>query len=60
MRQRYPEYNNRYISDPYPTIGFRAAGKWGRVATRVAILATLFGGGMVGCRQGNEKVFFLE
>ena len=45
VRQRYPEYNNQFIPDPYPTIGFRAAGVWGRRLTRFCMIATLFGGG---------------
>ena len=45
IKQRYPEYNRRFVTDPYPAIGFRAAGKWGQYATRICILFTCFGGG---------------
>ena len=45
IKQRYQEYDDKHIADPYPTIGFRAAGKWGEVAARFCILFTLFGSG---------------
>ena len=45
IKRRYPEYDDKHIADPYPTIGFRAAGKWGRMATRFCIVFTLFGSG---------------
>ncbi|CAK8681446.1 unnamed protein product [Clavelina lepadiformis] len=47
LRKRYPEYEEDYIADPYPTIGFRAAGKWGKYITRICILLTLIGAGTV-------------
>ncbi|XP_078485499.1 uncharacterized protein LOC100185142 isoform X1 [Ciona intestinalis] len=47
LRMRYPEYEDQYIPDPYPTIGFRAAGRVGRFATRFCIIATLYGGATV-------------
>ena len=47
IKQRYQEYDDKHISDPYPTIGFRAAGKWGEQASRFCMLFTLFGGGTV-------------
>uniref|UniRef100_H2Z6I0 Amino acid transporter transmembrane domain-containing protein n=1 Tax=Ciona savignyi TaxID=51511 RepID=H2Z6I0_CIOSA len=47
LRMRYPEYEKQYISDPYPTIGFRAAGNLGKNATRICIIATLYGGATV-------------
>ena len=46
VKQRYPEYNDQQITDPYPKIGFHAAGKWGEVAARICVFFTLFGGGM--------------
>lgn len=45
LRQRYPEYKDKHINDPYPKIGYRAAGKWGEIATRICVNFTLFGGG---------------
>uniref|UniRef100_H2XKS7 Amino acid transporter transmembrane domain-containing protein n=2 Tax=Ciona intestinalis TaxID=7719 RepID=H2XKS7_CIOIN len=47
LRMRYPEYEDQYIPDPYPTIGFRAAGRVGRFATRFCVVGTLYGGGVV-------------
>lgn len=47
LRARYPEYIEQKITDPYPIIGFRAAGKAGLYATRICINVTLFGGATV-------------
>ncbi|XP_078485504.1 uncharacterized protein LOC100187512 [Ciona intestinalis] len=47
LRMRYPEYEDQYIPDPYPTIGFRAAGRVGRFAARFCVVGTLYGGGVV-------------
>jgi len=43
LRKRYPEYTRTAVQDPYPEIGFRAAGKWGRYVTRFCVITTLFG-----------------
>ena len=32
------------VRDPYPAIGERAVGRWGRVSSLVAIALTLYGG----------------
>nr|XP_039263708.1 amino acid transporter AVT1C-like isoform X1 [Styela clava] len=47
LRERYPEYEANRVTDPYPTIAFRAAGKVGEYATRVCLYGSLFGGGTV-------------
>lgn len=47
LRVRYPEYEHERITDPYPTIAFRAGGKAAKIATRVCIDITLFGGATV-------------
>nr|XP_039263906.1 amino acid transporter AVT1C-like [Styela clava] len=43
LRTRYPEYESERITDPYPTIAYRAGGKVAEIATRVCIDITLFG-----------------
>lgn len=45
LQLQYPEYAEVRVTDPYPTIGFRAAGKAGKYAARICIDITLFGGG---------------
>lgn len=47
LRLRYPEYEVQRITDPYPTIAFRAGGKFAEYVTRFCIDATLFGGATV-------------
>ena len=44
---QYPEYkNSEAVTDPYPIIGFEAAGRFGRISTRASIIATQIGAGM--------------
>ena len=43
LEERYPEYQGQ-VRDPYPSIGERAVGGWGRVVSVVAIALTLYGG----------------
>ena len=35
------------VRDPYPSIGQKAVGAWGRIVSLVAISITLYGGGCV-------------
>eukprot|EP00095_Tigriopus_kingsejongensis_P004547 maker-scaffold893_size84343-snap-gene-0.22 protein:Tk04547 transcript:maker-scaffold893_size84343-snap-gene-0.22-mRNA-1 annotation:"proton-coupled amino acid transporter 4" len=46
LEERYPEFKG-IIRDPYPTIGERAVGYWGRVVSIICITITLYGGGCV-------------
>nr|XP_039263903.1 amino acid transporter AVT1E-like isoform X2 [Styela clava] len=43
LRNRYPEYENDRITDPYPTIAHRAGGRVAEIATRVCLDITMFG-----------------
>lgn len=45
LQLQYPEYADVRVTDPYPTIGYRAAGKVGKYAARICLDVTLFGGG---------------
>jgi len=45
IKERYQEYDDMHVSDPFPVIGFRAAGKWGEMITRVFVWFSLFGAG---------------
>jgi hypothetical protein len=42
LRARHPEYQ-QHVSDPYPTIGLKAVGKWGARAVTVCVNITLLG-----------------
>lgn len=46
LEERYPEFKG-IIRDPYPTIGERAVGRWGRLVSLICITITLYGGGCV-------------
>jgi vesicular inhibitory amino acid transporter len=35
------------VRDPYPSIGEKAVGRWGRVVSVISITVTLYGGGCV-------------
>ena len=43
---RYEEFRGQ-VRDPYPAIGEKAVGRWGRIASVVSITLTLYGGGCV-------------
>jgi len=46
LEERYEEFRGE-VRDPYPAIGEKAMGKWGRIVSMVAISLTLYGGGCV-------------
>ena len=46
LEERYPEFQG-IIRDPYPTIGEKAVGRWGRVLSVICISITLYGAGCV-------------
>lgn len=43
---RYEEFRGQ-VRDPYPAIGEKAVGRWGRIVSVVSITLTLYGGGCV-------------
>jgi len=46
LEERYEEFRGE-VRDPYPAIGEKAVGRWGRIVSMVAISLTLYGGGCV-------------
>jgi len=46
LEDRYEEFRGQ-VRDPYPAIGDKAVGRWGRIVSLVAISFTLYGGGCV-------------
>ena len=46
LEERYEEFRGQ-VRDPYPAIGEKAAGKFGRIVSVVCITLTLYGGGCV-------------
>ena len=46
LEERYEEFRGQ-VRDPYPAIGEKAVGKWGRVLSVFSITLTLYGGGCV-------------
>ena len=46
LEERYPEFRGQ-VRDPYPAIGEKAVGLWGRVLSIISITLTLYGGGCV-------------
>jgi vesicular inhibitory amino acid transporter len=46
LEERYEEFRG-HVRDPYPCIGEKAVGRWGRIVSLVAICITLYGGGCV-------------
>ena len=46
LEERYSECRQE-IRDPYPTIGEKATGKWGRILCSICIVCTLYGAGCV-------------
>jgi len=46
LEERYEEFRGE-VRDPYPAIAEKAVGRWGRIASLVAISLTLYGGGCV-------------
>eukprot|EP00093_Oithona_nana_P012639 12639.XXX_700433_697667_1 [CDS] Oithona nana genome sequencing. len=46
LEERYAEFRKE-IRDPYPSIGEKAVGKWGRMLCTVCICLTLYGAGCV-------------
>jgi len=46
LEERYEEFRGE-VRDPYPSIAEKAVGKWGRIASMIAISLTLYGGGCV-------------
>jgi vesicular inhibitory amino acid transporter len=46
LEERYEEFRGE-VRDPYPSIGEKAVGRWGRVVSMIAISLTLYGGGCV-------------
>lgn len=46
LEERYEEFRG-HVRDPYPSIGEKAVGRWGRVVSVVSITITLYGGGCV-------------
>lgn len=46
LEERYEEFRGQ-VRDPYPAIGEKAVGRWGRIASVVSITLTLYGGGCV-------------
>ena len=56
LRKRYPQYTTEEnVPDPYNVIGYRAAGKWGLIASRVSNFVALFGTGEL-----EEFIFYEE
>jgi len=47
LQERYPEEFRGIIRDPYPTIGEKTVGKWGRYVSVFCIIVTLYGAGTV-------------
>ena len=46
LEERYEEFRGQ-VRDPYPAIGEKAVGKWGRMLSVFSITLTLYGGGCV-------------
>jgi len=46
LEERYEEFRGQ-VRDPYPSIGEKAVGRWGRIVSLVSISITLYGGGCV-------------
>jgi len=46
LEERYEEFRGE-VRDPYPAIGEKAVGRWGRIVSMIAISLTLYGGGCV-------------
>ena len=46
LEERYEEFRGQ-VRDPYPAIGEKAVGRWGRIMSVVSITLTLYGGGCV-------------
>ena len=46
LEERYEEFRGQ-VRDPYPAIGQKAVGSWGRIVSMVSISLTLYGGGCV-------------
>jgi len=46
LEERYEEFRGE-VRDPYPSIGEKAVGRWGRIVSMIAISLTLYGGGCV-------------
>jgi len=46
LEERYEEFRGQ-VRDPYPAIGEKAVGRWGRVCSIFSITLTLYGGGCV-------------
>jgi len=46
LEERYEEFRKE-IRDPYPSIGEKAVGRWGRILCTVCICLTLYGAGCV-------------
>merc|ERR1739838_160697 len=46
LEERYVEFRGE-VRDPYPAIGEKAVGRWGRIVSMIAISLTLYGGGCV-------------
>jgi len=46
LEERYEEFRGQ-VRDPYPAIGEKAVGRWGRVLSVFSITLTLYGGGCV-------------
>lgn len=46
LEERFEEFRGQ-VRDPYPSIGEKAVGRWGRVVSVICITVTLYGGGCV-------------
>ena len=46
LEERYEEFRGQ-VRDPYPAIGEKAVGSWGRIVSVISITLTLYGGGCV-------------
>ena len=46
LEERYEEFRGQ-VRDPYPAIGQKAVGTWGKIVSMVSISLTLYGGGCV-------------
>jgi len=46
LEERFEEFRGP-VRDPYPSIGEKAVGRWGRIVSLIAISITLYGGGCV-------------
>ena len=44
VEERYPEYQNVKVRSPYPIIGFKAMGKFGRILSQVSLSSANYSG----------------